>query len=359
LSTLKHGAIADRRLPLPRRSAGRAFVMAMSPSADRPAPLQRPSIVRRAVAPNVAVLTLTLFLLLVTPVTLHAPPRPVEAVILALGLALMAALNVLLVRRAFAPLRSFAAQMEEVDLRDLDQSRLVGEIPSEELAIFVNSFNDMLDRLAEERRAGARAALLAQERERLRIARALHDEAGQTLTAVALEIERAATQASEPERERMLGLAAELHSTLDEIRRITRELRPEALDDLGLINALIALSSRAARQGDLQIERHFSELPEISKELELVIYRVAQEALTNVLRHAQASRCVLELQSSGEEIQLEVRDNGRGMPQRLDGTTIGLEGMRERASLARGSLVISSEPEGGTTVSLRVPVRES
>jgi two-component system, NarL family, sensor histidine kinase UhpB len=333
--------------------------MAMSPSADRPAPVQRPSIVRRAVVPNIAVLTLTLLLLLVTPVTLHAPPRPAEAVILAAGLTLMAVLNLLLVRRAFTPLRSFAAQMEAVDLRDLDQSRLVGEIPSKELAIFVNSFNAMLDRLAEERRAGGRAALLAQERERLRIARALHDEAGQTLTAVALDIERAASQASEPERERMLGLAAELHSTLDEIRRIARELRPEALDDLGLINALIALSSRVARQGGLQIERQFSELPEISKELELVIYRVAQEALTNVLRHAQASHCVLALRSLGHEIELEVSDNGRGMPEQLDGTTIGLEGMRERASLARGSLVISSDLEGGTRVSLKVPVGES
>jgi two-component system sensor histidine kinase UhpB len=234
---------------------------------------------------------------------------------------------------------------------------IAGPIPSEELAIFVNSFNDMLERLAEERGAGAQAALLAQERERLRIARALHDEAGQTLTAVALEIERAAERAPKADRERMFQLAAELHSTLDEIRRIARELRPEALDDLGLVNALIALSSRAARQGGLQIERRFPEdLPRLSPELELVIYRVAQEALTNVLRHAEASRCLLTLQLTEQTVELQISDDGRGMPERVDDATVGIEGMRERAALARGSLEIHSELEGGTTVSLRVPI---
>jgi two-component system sensor histidine kinase UhpB len=331
----------------------------MAPRTDQASQPRRPSIVRRALLPNLAVLALIFVLLLVTPVTLHAPPRPAEAAILAAGLVLMAGLNLLLIRRAFTPLRSFAAQMEAVDLRDPGPSRLVGPIPSEELAVFVNSFNDMLERLAEERRVGARAALLAQERERLRIARALHDEAGQTLTAVALEIERAAGQAPEAERQRMLELAVELHSTLDEIRRIARELRPEALDDLGLINALIALSSRAERQGGLRIERRFSALPPLAPELELVIYRVAQEALTNVLRHAEASRCLLALQSSGAEVELDVSDDGRGMPDRIDGATIGLEGMRERALLVGGSLLIDSNSEAGTTVSLRVPIGDS
>jgi len=330
----------------------------MPSSTDQATQLRRPSIVRRAVLPNLAVLALIFVLLLVTPVTLHAPPRPVEAAILAAGLILMAALNVLLIRRAFTPLRSFAAQMEAVDLRDPRPSRLVGPIPSEELAVFVNSFNEMLDRLAEEQRAGSRAALIAQERERRRIARALHDEAGQTLTAVALEIERAAAQADGADRERMTAVAQELHSTLDEIRRITRELRPEALDDLGLINALIALSSRAARQGKVRIERRLaSDLPPMSEELELVIYRVAQEALTNVLRHAGASHCLLELTSSPEAITLTVSDDGKGMPASYDGT-IGIEGMRERALLVDGTLAIESQPGAGTTVTLRVPPEE-
>ena len=171
--------------------------------------------------------------------------------------------------------------MEQVDLRHPERARVGGSADSLELEAFsTDAFNAMLERLANEQRAGSRAALLAQERERLRIARALHDEAGQTLTAVILEIEREAAQGPQSERGRMTELAAQLQSTLDEIRRISRELRPEALDDLGLINALIALSTRVACQGDLRIERRFSEnLPSLSAELELVIYRVAQEAL--------------------------------------------------------------------------------
>jgi two-component system sensor histidine kinase UhpB len=318
---------------------------------------QRPSIARKALLSSSALLALIFVLLLVTPVTVSAPIRAGEVGILAAAFVAILVLNYFRIRRAFAPLRSFASQMSEVDLGHPERARIGGSDESVELAAFTDAFNAMLERLAEERRAGSRAALLAQERERLRVARALHDEAGQTLTAVALEIERAASRGPESERKRMAELAAELHSTLDEIRRIARELRPEALDDLGLVNALIALSSRAARQGGLQIERRFStDLPQLSSELELVLYRVAQEAITNVLRHAEASRCLVGLQSSDGAIELTVSDDGRGIPDRPAGQTIGIEGMRERALLAGGTLSIESSAEDGTTVRLSVPL---
>jgi two-component system sensor histidine kinase UhpB len=185
----------------------------------------------------------------------------------------------------------------------------------------------------------------------------LHDEAGQTLTAVALEIERAGVQGPGPDRERMVALAAELHDTLDEIRRIARELRPEALDDLGLINALIALSSRISQQGGVMIERRFADdLPPLSEELELVVYRVAQEALTNVIRHSEASRALIELTKAEGGITLKVSDKGQGMPTAPTNETVGIEGMRERALLVGGTLTIESAPDAGTTVVLRVPV---
>src|SRR5215211_3334529 len=117
----------------------------------------------------------------------------------------------------------------------------------------------------------------------------------------------------------MAGLAAQLHASLDDIRRISRDLRPEALDDLGLTNALIALTSRVDRQGVLRIERRLSaDLPPLSTERELVIYRIAQEALTNVLRHAHASRCVVALEQGAGELELSVSDDGIGMPAQLD-----------------------------------------
>jgi two-component system sensor histidine kinase UhpB len=330
-------------------------------SAANPHPPKRrqPSIARSALFSSTALLALIFVLLVVTPVTVSHPIRTSEFVILALALVAALTLNVVRIRRAFAPLRDFAAQMEQVDLRQPERGQVGGSTETVELAAFTDAFNAMLERLADERRAGSRAALIAQERERLRVARALHDEAGQTLTAVILEIERAAAQGPESERERMAELAAELQSTLDEIRRISRELRPEALDDLGLINALIALSTRAGRQGDLQIERQLADdLPPLSAELELVIYRVAQEALTNVLRHAKASHCLVELQSRDGRVELIVSDDGRGMPSGIKSESIGIEGMRERALLAGGSLAIEARADAGTTVRLTVPVEE-
>jgi two-component system sensor histidine kinase UhpB len=321
---------------------------------------RRPSIARSALLSSTVLLALIFVLLVVTPVTVSHPIRVSEFAILALALIALLALNVVRIRRTFAPLQSFAAQMEQVDLRHPERARIGGSTETVELAAFTDAFNAMLERLADERRAGSRAALVAQERERLRIARALHDEAGQTLTAVILEIERAAARGPESESRRMTELAIQLQSTLDEIRRISRELRPEALDDLGLINALIALSTRAGRQGDLQIERHLADdLPALSSELELVIYRVAQEALTNVLRHAEASHCLVELESQDGRVELTVSDDGRGMPGRIQGQAIGIEGMRERALLAGGTLAIEPGAGAGTTVRLSVPLEES
>jgi two-component system sensor histidine kinase UhpB len=325
----------------------------------KPASQQRPrrSIVREALVTSTALLVLIFVLLVVTPVTVSAPIQAGELTVLTLAFVALLLLNVLRIRRAFAPLRHFTAEMEQVDLRHPERARISGSAESVELAAFTDGFNAMLERLADERRAGSRAALVAQERERLRIARALHDEAGQTLTAVILEIERAAAEGPERERGQMAALAAELQSTLDEIRRISRELRPEALDDLGLINALIALSSRAERQGELKIERNFSDdLPLLSEEQELIIYRVAQEALTNVLRHAGAAHCLIELESLDRRIDLRVSDDGQGMPDHLDGEAIGIEGMRERALLAGGSLTVESRDSGGTTIRLSIPL---
>jgi two-component system sensor histidine kinase UhpB len=309
---------------------------------------------------STALLVLIFVLLVVTPVTVSAPIQASEFIVLALAFVALLLLNVVRIRRAFAPLRQFTAEMEEVDLRHPERAQVGGSAASVELAAFTDAFNAMLERLADERRAGSRAALIAQERERLRIARALHDEAGQTLTAVILEIERAATREPESARGQMAALAAELRSTLDEIRRISRELRPEALDDLGLVNALIALSSKTERQGGVKIARNVSEdLPPLSKEQELVIYRVVQEALTNVLRHAAASHCLIELQTRDGRVDLRVSDDGRGMPDHVEDEAIGIEGMRERAMLAGGSLAIESRDGGGTTVRLSIPLEAS
>jgi two-component system sensor histidine kinase UhpB len=328
----------------------------MSARSTRPARL---SLIQRAAVAHAAGLVLAFILLALSPVTISAPIRVHELIILAVGLAAMLVINLALIRRALAPLEDLAAEMQTIDLRNPERQIEIPSADSAELAAFTGTLNAMVERLAEERRLATRAALNAQERERLRVARALHDEAGQTLTAVALEIERAADAAGPDERERLGALAAELHSTLDEIRRISRELRPEALDDLGLINALIALCRRASVQGGIEVQRTFAtDLPALSPELELVIYRVAQEALTNVLRHSGATRCVVSLGRIDRSVELVVEDDGRGLPATRPDETVGIEGMRERALLARGRLEIGDREGGGTRVALLVPIEE-
>jgi two-component system sensor histidine kinase UhpB len=144
---------------------------------------------------------------------------------------------------------------------------------------------------------------------------------------------------------------------LEDIRRIARELRPEALDDLGLPSALAALTERFSRQARLQIELHVEpDLPELGRDAELVIYRVAQEALTNVARHSGARAAAVRVAEANGRVVLDVHDDGRGFS--TDGTArgFGLVGMRERAALAGGTLRVDAAPGNGTRVVADLPV---
>ena len=146
----------------------------------------------------------------------------------------------------------------------------------------------MLDRLEAERKQSVGRALAAQEGERLRVAQELHDGVGQTLTGVVLQLGRVARDMPEPWLSGALEAQETARGSLEEVRRIARRLRPEALDDLGLASALHVLGERVAEHSELRVDVHVqSGLREFSVEEELVLYRVAQEALTNVARHAR------------------------------------------------------------------------
>jgi two-component system sensor histidine kinase UhpB len=307
---------------------------------------------------DVSVLIVIVLLLALTPVTIHAPLRPVEGVILFFGFVVIAAANLLLLRRAVTPLHQLSAVMHSIDPSDPGRRVPVGTMRDAELALVAQSFNAMLDRLELERRQSALRALSAQEGERLRIARELHDEIGQTLTAIALEAERNA-EARGGDRESWERVAGLAQHSVEDLRRIARRLRPEALDDLGLINAFIALCNRMSEYGGIPIKRVLPErVPVRGPEIDLVLYRVAQEALTNVMRHAEASSAEVALSAVDDErLLLIVRDDGRGMPaQPAQGMRNGLVGMRERAMLVGGTLAIESEPGQGTVVRLTVPL---
>jgi len=265
-------------------------------------------------------------------------------------------LNVLLLRRVLSPLFELTELMSSID-PDRPGRRLLRVDPHcAEGQALADAFNDMLDRLESARREAARTALAAQEGERLRVAQELHDEIGQTLTAVTIQAERAAEGDPAMAPDALRRVADAVRDSLDEVRRIARELRPEALDDLGLVNALIALCNRVGAQDGTQVRRELQgDLPALSPDVELVVYRIAQESLTNALRHSGARSATVSLTADAESLTLRVADDGRGMPAQLPAGTAGIAGMRERALLVGGRLSIESGPEG-TEVRLTIPV---
>ena len=200
--------------------------------------------------------------------------------------------------------------------------------------------------------------LSAQEGERIRLARELHDEVGQSVTALMLAMDHAAQRADAGVEPELRDAQESARALSAELRRIVRRLRPEALDDLGLVSALLVLTERFSDQTGVLVHRRIrSPLPALTPETELVIYRVAQEGLTNVARHAEASAVVLELYPTEDGLTLRVTDDGRGLDGAEDGA--GITGMRERALLINGSLDVSSSGEAGVTVQLDAPLRPS
>jgi two-component system sensor histidine kinase UhpB len=307
---------------------------------------------------NALVLAVALLLLAFTPITVHAPIETGQFALLFAGFVVLLILNVVLLRRVLAPLLKLTGAMSSVD-PDRPGRRLSDvELRSVEGQALAHAFNAMLDRLEHARHEAARTALAAQEAERLRVARELHDEIGQTLTAVTLQAERAAHGDSEL-AQALRAVADGVRESLDEVRRIARELRPEALDDLGLVNALIALCTRMGAQGGPRIERDLqAKLPPLSPDVELVIYRVAQEALTNALRHSGARNAKVSLTADAEFVALAVTDDGKGLPTPLPAGTAGIAGMRERALLVGGMLSVASSAETGIEVRLTIPIEE-
>ncbi len=313
----------------------------------------RVSLLWRVFGANVVVFLIAFVLLAWAPIKVDRVATPDELLILAIGLAVMLAVDFVLVRRAFGPLRRLASVMSAVDPSRPGRRAEASAGSGREVVALTEALNAMLDRLEDERRESTRRALAAQEGERSRIARELHDEVGQTLTAVALRAERAAGDPS-VQGQALVEIAETVLRSLEDVQRIGRELRPEALDDLGLVSAVSALCSRVAGQGGLRVRRDLDwQLPTLSADQELVIYRVAQEAMTNALRHAQCTEVTVALRATEGGVALAVSDDGRGLTDPTSGS--GLSGMRERALLIGAELEVRSRTGEGTEVVLTVP----
>ena len=244
--------------------------------------------------------------------------------------------------------------MERVDL--LRPGERLAVSGNGDVAHLIRTFNDMLDRLETERGASSAHALAAQEGERQRIAQELHDEIGQSLTAVLLGLKRTVDRAPAELREELRTVQETIRASLDEVRQVARRLRPGVLDDLGLLSAMSALAADFSSASEVPVERRLDQrLPAISKDAELVLYRIAQESLTNIARHAGASRVDLELTGSRDGVVLHITDDGRGLAGSAEGA--GIRGMRERALLIGAELTLGPAPTTGTEMRLVVPVR--
>jgi two-component system sensor histidine kinase UhpB len=262
-------------------------------------------------------------------------------------------------RRRLRPLEDLVEAMEKVDLsspRPLLPASIDGVGETEEVARIELAFLRMMRRLEAERRRAGSATLHAQEEERARVARDLHDEVNQSLTGLLLRLE-AAREAAPPELEAEIAETKALaNQAMTELLSLARQLRPTALDDLGLAAAIggqVEQLGRGEIAARLATEGDFSDLGD---DQQLVVYRVAQEALNNAARHSEAGRVEVRLRRDADgDVVLEVSDDGRGFAFDESQRGLGIGGMRERALLVGAELTIESRPGAGTTVRLDVP----
>jgi signal transduction histidine kinase len=229
-------------------------------------------------------------------------------------------------------------------------------------------YADLLERLEENQSQFhrlARSALRVQEDERRRIARELHDGIGQNLTAIKhqLAVLQSQLRAGSSEEAERLGTCIELCAqTLEDTRQLSRLLRPQVLDDLGLGAALHWLARTIEGNGRLQVAVHLEDLPALDPEIETLLFRVSQEALANTVKHAGATDALLRLGTRAGRATLTVWDNGGGFDVEAaeraarQGRGSGLAGMRERLAIYGGALRVDSDAESGTWLRISVPV---
>lgn len=281
-----------------------------------------------------------------------------ELVVLVVALTVMLVVNFLLLRRAFEPLRRLTELIERVDPRRPGQ-RVAFPSDGSEPSRLAEAFDEMLDRLEKERRESGGRALAAQESERLRVAQELHDEIGQSLTALLLQLEHTGRRAPSELGDELSEARETARTSIEEVRRIAQRLRPELLDHLGLAAALADFGDRLAERTGLRVDSQLKrDLPPLSYQQELVVYRVAQEALTNVVRHSGSEEVEIHLARSDGELLVRVADRGRGFTGAGD-EGHGIQGMYERALLIDATVSVEERPGGGVVVSLRLPLDET
>jgi two-component system, NarL family, sensor histidine kinase UhpB len=280
-------------------------------------------------------------------------------------------INTLLLRAAFRPLFGLLGTIQLIEAGRLDCRAQISARDSDVFQV-ATALNAMLDRLEALRHQTAGEILHAQEQERRRLALELHDQSSQTLTALTMHtqvLEDLLTTDVAPSpvllRRQVAQVSQLAGRTMTELRHVAEQLRPVILDDLGLEAALRWLAEDVGQGTRLRVLAHISagkegvQAQRLPSEVETTLFRIAQEALTNVTRHAQASQVDLTLVRGPEQVTLLICDNGRGFAPAVGAgqrAGLGLTGMQERARLVGGKLEITSHAEQGTTIQANIPV---
>ncbi len=290
-------------------------------------------------------------------------------VYVAIGVLLSVGVNYLVLRAAFQPLDSLERLAEAVRSGDLSARAHPLPFSDPQLSRLVQTFDDTLDELERARdrlRELTMQVIVAQEAERKRIARELHDDTAQVLFAQLLRVTALTSSPDEAVRETAESLESMTVEAIEGVRRLALELRPPALDDLGVREALGDLAQRFSENTGMHVDLEvIGSRDRLSPEVELVLYRVAQEALTNVAKHANATNATIRLSRTPERVELTIDDNGlgfvAGQTRKSDerGLGLGLFGMEERSALIGGSFVITPLSPTGVRVAVSVPIQHS
>lgn len=315
------------------------------------------SLIGQIVAANVVLVTLTVLAATLVGGLGSVEEGSGQLAILLLVIVLSFCVNLWMLQRRFGPLEDLIRRVEGIDPSEPATFEIADGHPVEEIDRLAKSFRRILQRVDDERRRSSQLVVRAQEEERRRLARDLHDEVNQALTAILLRLE-ALTHDLPPERAadvaELKGLATR---AMDELLGLARQLRPSALDDHGLVPAIEAQLRAFSELTGVDAHLEASGEPEhLDEERQTVLYRVTQEALTNAGRHAGAQHVDVVLAFSADGAELQVRDDGVGfdpVAARFGG--LGLEGMAERARIVGGELDLRSSPGSGTELTLRVP----
>ena len=293
---------------------------------------------------------------------LHMPGSAVS--ILGLALAASLSVNLALVYVALRPLSDLELTATRLSAGDMNARVPRSVLADRDMARVGTTLNALLDQLTEDRALERRLAaqvISAQDEERARIARELHDSTAQTLTAILLQLGAAAREStSEPLSARIATIRELAAVAIEEVRSMSHTMHPRVLDDLGLAAALEWLARQAREQGPMQVDVDACEVDvAIPAPVAAALYRVAQEALRNAARHANASRVDITLRQDGRQAMLEIKDDGVGFDvaqaeKRRPG--MGLFSMRERVGLVNGRLAVTSARGRGTSVIATVPI---